>query len=38
MATDLMADGMPRKEALVRVARENGVAKRVVFDALLEES
>ena len=34
-ARSLMADGVERKEALGRVAREAGVPRRAVFDALL---
>lgn len=37
-ARELMDSGVERKEALARVAREVGVPKRAVFDALLEES
>jgi 16S rRNA (cytidine1402-2'-O)-methyltransferase len=33
----LMDQGVDRKEALQRVAREAGVSKRVVFDALIDE-
>jgi len=36
-ARRLMDEGMERKEALTRVARETGVRRREVFDALLEE-
>lgn len=36
-ATDLMDSGVARSEALTRVARDAGVRKRQVFDALLEE-
>ncbi len=35
-ARDLMADGVDRKEALSRVAREMGVPRRAVFEALLD--
>ena len=34
-ARDLMAEGVERKEALSRVARDAGVPRRAVFDALL---
>jgi 16S rRNA (cytidine1402-2'-O)-methyltransferase len=34
-ARGLMADGVERKDALSRVARESGVPRRAVFDALL---
>jgi 16S rRNA (cytidine1402-2'-O)-methyltransferase len=27
--------GVPRKEAIVEIAKENGVPKRVVYDAVL---
>jgi 16S rRNA (cytidine1402-2'-O)-methyltransferase len=37
-ARGLMEQGVDRKEALARVAREAGVRKRDVFDALVEES
>lgn len=37
-ARRLMEEGVVRKEALARVARDSGVRKREVFDALLEES
>jgi 16S rRNA (cytidine1402-2'-O)-methyltransferase len=37
-ARDLMEGGMDRKEAMTRVAREAGVPKRKVFDALVEGS
>lgn len=37
-ARDLMETGVDRKEAMTRVARETGVPKRKVFDALVEES
>lgn len=37
-ARRLMDEGVVRKEALARVARDSGVRKREVFDALLEES
>jgi 16S rRNA (cytidine1402-2'-O)-methyltransferase len=37
-ARALMEEGVERKEALAKVARESGVAKREVFDALVEES
>lgn len=36
-ARSLMEEGTPRRDALVQVAREAGVPKRRVFDALLEE-
>jgi 16S rRNA (cytidine1402-2'-O)-methyltransferase len=36
-ARALMEDGVERKEAMARVAREAGVSRRKVFDALLEE-
>lgn len=36
-ARRLMEEGLERKEALSRVAREAGVARREVFDALLED-
>jgi 16S rRNA (cytidine1402-2'-O)-methyltransferase len=36
-ARRLMETGVERKEALVRVARDAGVQKRAVFDALVEE-
>lgn len=36
-ARALMDEGVDRKEALVRVARDAGVRKRDVFDALLED-
>jgi 16S rRNA (cytidine1402-2'-O)-methyltransferase len=36
-ARTLMDQGVERKEALARVAREAGVRKREVFDALVEE-
>ena len=36
-ARRLMDEGVERKEALTRVARETGVRRREVFDALLEE-
>ncbi len=36
-AEELMAAGVERREALTRVARERGVARRRVFDALVEE-
>jgi 16S rRNA (cytidine1402-2'-O)-methyltransferase len=32
--TDLETDGVPRKEAIVRVARAAGVPKREVYDAV----
>ena len=35
-ARELMAEGVARKEALVRVARETGASRRDVFDALIE--
>jgi 16S rRNA C1402 (ribose-2'-O) methylase RsmI len=34
----LMDQGIDRKAALAQVARDAGVRKRAVFDALLEES
>ena len=37
-ARRLMDEGVIRKEALARVARDSGVRKREVFDALLDES
>lgn len=37
-ARRLMDEGVVRKEALARVARDSGVRKREVFDALLEEN
>ena len=37
-ARRLMDEGVVRKEALARVARDTGARKREVFDALLEES
>ena len=37
-ARDLMEAGVDRKEAMTKVAREAGVPKRKVFDALVEES
>ena len=36
-AKELMGSGVPRSEALGKVARDSGVRKREVFDALLEE-
>ena len=36
-ARALMDEGVPRKDALARVAEEAGVSRRKVFDALLEE-
>lgn len=36
-ARELMESGVERKEALARVARDAGVQKRAVFDALVEE-
>ena len=36
-ARSLMADGVERKEALSQVARDAGVARRAVFDALVED-
>lgn len=36
-ARKLMADGVPRKEALQEVARAAGVQRRAVFDALLAD-
>ena len=36
MATGLMRSGMDRKEALATVAHETGVARRRVFDALVD--
>jgi 16S rRNA (cytidine1402-2'-O)-methyltransferase len=36
-ARSLMEEGVDRKEAMTRVAREAGVSKRQVFDALVEE-
>lgn len=36
-AHDLMGSGVPRSEALAKVARDLGVRKRQVFDALLKE-
>jgi 16S rRNA (cytidine1402-2'-O)-methyltransferase len=36
-ARGLMESGVERKEALARVARDAGVRKRAVFDALVEE-
>ncbi|MDQ3955750.1 MAG: 16S rRNA (cytidine(1402)-2'-O)-methyltransferase [Actinomycetota bacterium] len=36
-ARALMEDGVVRKDALVKVAREAGVPKREVFDALVED-
>jgi 16S rRNA (cytidine1402-2'-O)-methyltransferase len=36
-AQGLMDEGVDRKAAMVRVAREAGVARREVFDALVEE-
>ena len=35
-ARSLMADGVARSEALAKVAREEGVPKRAVFDALVQ--
>jgi 16S rRNA (cytidine1402-2'-O)-methyltransferase len=32
---DLVADGVPRKEAIASVARDRGVQKRVVYDAVV---
>lgn len=37
-ARSLMEQGIDRKEALARVARDAGVPKRAVFDALLEKN
>jgi 16S rRNA (cytidine1402-2'-O)-methyltransferase len=37
-ARELMEEGVPRKEALARVATEAGVSKKLVFDALLPKS
>lgn len=37
-ARALMAEGVERKDALARVARETGVRKREVFEALIEPS
>jgi 16S rRNA (cytidine1402-2'-O)-methyltransferase len=36
-ARSLMEEGLDRKEAMTRAAREAGVPRRTVFDALLEE-
>ena len=36
LAQDLMASGVDRKSAMARVAKETGVPKREVFDALVE--
>jgi 16S rRNA (cytidine1402-2'-O)-methyltransferase len=36
-ARDLMGKGIDRKEALAQVARDAGVRKRAVFDALLDD-
>ncbi|MDQ4094933.1 MAG: 16S rRNA (cytidine(1402)-2'-O)-methyltransferase [Actinomycetota bacterium] len=36
-ARELMAEGVGRKEAMVRVARETGASRRDVFDALVEQ-
>jgi 16S rRNA (cytidine1402-2'-O)-methyltransferase len=36
-AHELMAEGLERREALSKVARDHGVSKRDVFDALVEE-
>jgi 16S rRNA (cytidine1402-2'-O)-methyltransferase len=36
-ARELMAEGVERKEAMARTAREGNVRKREVFDALLED-
>ena len=36
-AKELMEEGLDRKEAMARVARETGVQRRKVFDALVEE-
>ena len=36
-ARALMDDGVQRREAMAQVARESGVAKREVFDALVEK-
>ena len=36
-ARSLMDEGVDRKDAMTRVAREAGVSKRKVFDALVEE-
>jgi 16S rRNA (cytidine1402-2'-O)-methyltransferase len=36
-AHELMADGVERREAMARVARDHGVSRRDVFDALVEE-
>lgn len=36
-ARALMGEGVERKEALARVARDTGVRKREVFDALIED-
>jgi 16S rRNA (cytidine1402-2'-O)-methyltransferase len=36
-ARDLMAEGIDRKEAMARVARDAGVSRRKVFDALVDE-
>jgi 16S rRNA (cytidine1402-2'-O)-methyltransferase len=36
MARTLMGDGVPRKEAMALVAREAGVSKKKVFDALVD--
>jgi 16S rRNA (cytidine1402-2'-O)-methyltransferase len=36
-ARALMGEGVERKEALARVARDTGVRKRAVFDALIED-
>lgn len=37
-ARGLMEEGIERKEAMIRVARDAGVSKRKVFDALVDES
>lgn len=37
-ARGLMDDGVDRKEAMTRVAREAGVSKKKVFDALVKEN
>ena len=37
-ARELMASGVPRKDAMVAVARATGVSKRDVFDALVDRT
>ena len=38
MARALMADGVERKDALSQVARETGMPRRAVFEALVDRS